>query len=393
MKKLEEIKKKTNIKQTRLEINKKKEAIMANDLDILKKHFLNNLRIGILLTANELRKFCQKRKLIVKEKLIRRIRRFWKFSAMFENPRSQPKYMSASILKYGTLMCDIGFIPAYKTNNQGYSAFLAVKEIVSGAIGALEIKNKTTKELFQAIANIIAKGPFKQVHTLVWDQESAITSSKFRDLLQNEYGVKVFFLKSRSKAYLAELAVAYIKKRIAMKVEASGNKRWIGNILQNIIRHYNEQNVPGTKFKRGSITRKNTELFLRAKLKTKNPTLTFNASTLKPSSLRSSEWRDKLFKFQVGDEVLVLKKAKIYGNNEIDDSYVKKKSKINDDPTYRPTNKSVSKKGVFKDKSTLKGSYSRKSFTIAERTLKSSNQWFWTAVYKLEEREGFFYEA
>lgn len=360
------------------------------DLEVVKRHFLSNLLIGIVLTTPELAKFCKSKKLNVPMKNLRRLRRFWKFTAMFETPRAKPKYMSASILKYGTLMCDIGFLPDYKSSNRGITAFLAVKEMVSGSIGAVEIKNKTTDELVKAISTILAKGPFKQVHTLVWDREAAITSAKFRELVRNKYGIKVFFLKARNKAYLAELAVAYIKKRIAMKVEASKNKQWIGGTLQNIVRHYNNLYYPGTKFKRGKITRGNAELFLRAKLKMKNPTLTFNAATLEPSNIRNSDWKDKMFKYNIGDEVLVLKKA-----NTLDPDNNEKPSKkqSNKDSTYNPRTIASKRRRRFQEKSSLTGAYSRKSYTVAERLLKSSNQWFWTAVYRLEGRSGFFYEA
>ena len=353
----------------------------------LKDYFLANLINGIVLSTSELEKYCKQRKWQVDPTKLKKIRRYWKFTAIFEPLLKKPKYMSASILKYGTAMLDIGFIPKYKSSNKNFTAFLVGKEIVSGAIAAVEIKTKSMQDIYEGIKTILSRGAFQQIHTLCWDREAAVRSQTFQKQLYTNFGVRVFYLTQRSKAYFAENAIKYIKKRIGMKIEASGDKKWIGSTLQNICQPYNNQKVPGTTFTRASITRKNTTKFLAQKFKLKSPTLLFNSAVLNDSSFTNKTWRRRIFKFEKGDKVLIAKRANAIDNFETSKISSKKK-RI--DPPYKQMSplKSGSKSFL---KTSLTGQYSKTVYTIDKRSLKSSNHFYWAIVYTLKEMPNTFW--
>jgi hypothetical protein len=348
------------------------------DWEKLKDHFIANLVNGIVLSTPELEKYCKKRKWSVETKKIARIRRYWKFTAIFEPIRQKPRYMSASILKFGTVMMDIGFLRQYKSRNNKYEAFLCGKELVSGAIRAVEIRTKSIRDVYDGVKKLLSLGNFKQAHTIVFDREAAVRSPKFQSLLYSQLGVRVFFLKNRSKSYYSEIAINYIKKRIAMKVEASGNTRWIGNTLQNIVDHYNDKLIPNTTFTPNSITRANSQTFLAQKFGVKNPSLLFNASSLKDINIRNKKWLRRIFKFAPGDKVLLAKKV-----NFTDKPLKKKLSSTKDLPFTQMTPSYVGSKRF--QKASLTGSYSKTVYTIDKRYLKSNNKFYWAVVYTLLE--------
>jgi len=356
------------------------------DFEKVKTHFLSNLETGVVLTFKQLKSFCKKQKLKVGDTPLRRIRRLWKFTGIFDTIKRKPRYMSASILKYGTLMLDIGFLTQYKSHNRNYIGFVAAKELVSGAIGAVPVRSKSLPEVYGAVKQLLMRGNFRFCHTLVFDQESAVKSPKFQKQLFDEMGVRTFFLKARSKAYLAELAVSYIKKRIGYKISYTGNKTWIGNVLESIIDNYNEQIVPGTRFKRRAISRKNSLDFLAQKFKIDNPSLLFNAATLHSSNISSSKWKNKIFKFDIGDKVLLSKKVNYH------DKQLRKKKTKQEDPAFSlMTPKYVASKQFLKP--SLDGSYTNRVYTIKNRYLKSNAAFFWSIVYELNEISGRWYQS
>ena len=350
----------------------------------LKAYFIDNLSNGILLSSNELLKYCKQRKWnLIDTSKIRRIRRYFKFVALFEPLRRKPKFCSVGILRYGLIFGDIGFINQFKNSNNGYGAFLALKEVVSGQINAVEVKTKSIKDVYEALQKLISSGPFSFCHSLVFDRERSIVSKKFQSRLYKEYGIRIFFLKNRSKSFMGEVAVKYVKQQISMKQQASGNNRWIGRVLANIVTHYNSQKVPGTSYVRGNITRKNTLKFLAQKFKMKNPSLLFNSATLSNSSFTNKRWRNRLFRFKKGDKVLIARKV----------NYLDKPVRLNrssstttnkDLPYTRAIPSKIISSRIF-EKATLKGNYSSIIYTIEKSFLKSNSKFFWSVVYTLKE--------
>jgi hypothetical protein len=352
----------------------------SSDLDVLKQVFLSRLGQGIVMTLKNLKDYARKRKLVVSSAQIQKIKRSWPYVAKFETMKRKPKYMSASILKFGTLMIDIGFIEDHKAYNKNISAFLVGKEIVSGCLGAVELRNKSSSAIYEGLQKMLNKKTFNQIHTIVMDREAAVKSEKFKRRLLSAYGISTHHIVSRNKAYLAENGIHYVKKQIGMKIAATGDRRWIGPVLQTIVENYNNQKIPNTTFRRDGVTRRNTLKFLSQKYKLKYPSLLFNSATILGSDFKSKKWKKNIFRFDIGDKVLLAKK--VYFKEEL-----KKKSRRNgeDSAAFKPyaRNKFLTSAQFLKP--SLTGGYSDRVYTIKSRYLKSNLNYFWAILYRLKE--------
>jgi hypothetical protein len=350
------------------------------DVNRVKQYFLAKLGQGIVMTKQNLKDYVRRHNLVVSSSQLKKIKRSWPYVAKFETMKRKPKYMSASILKFGTLMIDIGFIEEHKAYNKNISAFLVGKEMVSGCLGAVELKSKSSTDIFKALQKMLNNGTFNQIHTIVMDREAAVQSKAFKKRLFDAYGIAIHHIVSRNKAYYAELGIYYIKKQIGMRIAATGNKRWIGGVLEKIVENYNEQKVPNTTFTRNSITRQNTQKILAQKYKMKYPSLLFNSATLYGTDLKNKKWKKNIFRFNIGDKVLIAKK--VYLKDELKKRYQKKDD---DDGPYKPYARSKYLTNAQFLKPSLTGSYSDRVYTIKSRYLKSNLNFFWAILYRLEE--------
>jgi hypothetical protein len=351
----------------------------VSDLDVLKQLFLSRLSQGIVMTTKNLRDYVRKHKLTVSSSQIQKVRRSWPYVAKFEVMKRRPKYMSASILKFGTLMIDIGFIEDHKGYNNNISAFLVGKEIVSGCLGAVELRNKSSSAIYEGLQKMLNKKTFNQIHTIVMDREAAVKSEKFKRRLLDAYGISTHHIVSRNKAYFAENGISYVKKQIGMKIAATGDRRWIGPVLQTIVENYNSQKIPNTTFTRDGVTRQNTQKFLSQKYKLKYPSLLFNSATVFGSDFKNKKWKRNIFRFNIGDKVLLAKK--VYFKEEL-----KKRSQQNrEDAAFKPyaRNKYLTSAQFLKP--SLTGGYSNRVYTIKSRYLKSNLNYFWAILYRLKE--------
>ena len=284
-------------------------------------------------------------------------------------------------------MIDIGFIEEHKAYNKNISAFLVGKEMISGCLGAVELKSKSSADIFEALKKMLNSGTFNQIHTIVMDREAAVQSKAFKKRLFEAFGISIHHIVSRNKAYYAELGISYVKKQIGMKIAATGNKKWIGGVLEKIVENYNKQKIPNTTFTRNSITRQNTQKFLAQRYKMKYPLLMFNSATLFGTDLKNKKWKKNIFRFNIGDKVLIAKK--VYLKNELKKKHRHNNNNNNnhnkDDATYSPYARSKYLTSAQFLKPSLTGSYSDRVYTIKSRYLKSNLNFFWAILYRLEE--------
>jgi hypothetical protein len=229
---------------------------------------------------------------------------------------------------------------------------------------------------------MLNSGTFNQIHTIVMDREAAVQSKAFKRRLFEAYGISIHHIVSRNKAYYAELGISYVKKQIGMRIAATGNKRWIGGVLEKIVENYNKQKIPNTTFTRNGITRQNTQKFLSQKYKMKYPLLMFNSATLFGTDLKNKKWKKNIFRFNIGDKVLIAKK--VYLRDELKKKY-RQNNKDNDGAAYRPYARGKYLTSAQFLKPSLTGSYSDRVYTIKSRYLKSNLNFFWAILYRLEE--------
>jgi hypothetical protein len=76
----------------------------------VKDYFLKKAKLGIVLSAKELLKYCKKNGLKCNEPELKSLRREWKFLAIFNKPKKVSAYMGQALPRYGILQVDLGFI-------------------------------------------------------------------------------------------------------------------------------------------------------------------------------------------------------------------------------------------------------------------------------------------
>jgi hypothetical protein len=85
-----------------------------------------------------------------------------------------------------------------------------------------------------------------------------------------------------------------------------GKKRWV-DYVPALVKEYNTTKIEGTSYTRQSVQPANFDHFLTQYLKTDQPELAFNSSAAGP--FQSASWNRAIFKFRVGQKVLLSKKA------------------------------------------------------------------------------------
>jgi len=73
------------------------------------------------------------------------------------------------------------------------------------------------------------------------------------------------------------------------------------------VQEYNNQKVEGTPYRRQAITRENFLDFVSKLFKEENPEALFASSTIK--SFNNERWNKKIFKFNLGQKVLLARRA------------------------------------------------------------------------------------
>ena len=120
--------------------------------------------------------------------------------------------------------------------------------------------------------------------------------------------MRIAYLKSRSKAYLAERFIRFVKTRVAECMAISGKKQW-WQIMAGVQDHYNRAYFPNTKFRRDTINNDNFLDFLDEKWKSQDATVGFNTERMGTRLIRKLPSLHKMFKYRVGDRVIVSRKA------------------------------------------------------------------------------------
>ncbi len=131
-----------------------------------------------------------------------------------------------------------------------------------------------------------------------------------------------------------------------MAVEASRSegdpdyKNWVRH-LPNVVRNLNRKFVSGTSFRRNAVDDGNFDQLLK-EIYGEGFAAFRNSSSISDASIGSDAWRRKIFRFHRGQKV-------------------------------RVNRKSLGQKGTF-TKASVEGGYSRETFVVSERSLRSAGQ-------------------
>lgn len=199
--------------------------------------------------------------------------------------------------------------------------------------------------------------------------EASLGSAKFALKMKTRYNIPVFQEKSRNKAYMAESAIGHIKKRLYKEMDlkkkdkAPQPKNWI-DVLPRVVKQWNSEFVPNTRIRRSDMTEKKYYKVLSEKMGVSDIEDLFNSASM-PETQIPSDLRDKIFRFEVGQCVLLA-------------SYV--------DPDL-----------TSKERANLKGArdfrFSPKKRYVAERKLRSTHTLSYVPVYRLKGLPRYYYAS
>lgn len=335
-------------------------------LSVLERHFLEQLKRGIVPSREALKTFCAARGLSLPSRSkLRRLRYQWRVSAVFSRWQKPQAWMGASIWKPGVIQVDVAyFMKRHLVQNQQRKYFFCAVDCLSGKLGVVAMVTKNRSDWQRALLFLLTSGQMEISHVLS-DRDGAVTSKAFRKQLRDRYGIGWSFLYSRSHAFRSERMISYCKSKLAMALgfNEKGDFCWTRHV-ESVVSHYNSQLIDGTNIVRNSVNKQNYGSLLEQLRGSNDPWMLHNIST----SRNFSPWlKARLWKFREGQKVLLARQA-----------------------DYEAKGQQTKQGGSFFKRS-VEGSWAPKVRTITQLWLKDS-KFFVTPTYSLQGLNGKFYE-
>lgn len=245
--------------------------------------------------------------------LKRKIYRFLREGAVQRGPsfarRDRTKHYQGTVaFKPGVYFVDYGeFHKEWKGRNDGATGFLVAVENLTNRLFVLPTRGKDTKQWMESLSKFVET--VRQVSVVYSDRDS-VASQAFRQKVQEDYGLRWYFLKKGHKSFLAERYVGFVKTKLSQALESdqtlAEKKRWV-DLVEPLVSEYNRQLVPGTSFRRQAVNRDNHASFLSQLLGTPDYDLRISGRVLGP--FENERWNRSVFAFDLGDKVRVSRKA------------------------------------------------------------------------------------
>jgi len=179
-------------------------AVEDNDSSI-EKHFQRMAERGIILSANDLVRYCKSENIKCPPlKELRRFRRKWKSLLMFGKWNKQKThFMTSSIPKLGLIMVDLAYFkPRLSVFNKNCKYFLVGVDCLSQYLTCVPL-TKRTRAAWQIGIEIMMK-EYPTISHFITDRDTAVTSKKYQREIFEEYGIRWTHLPIRGKAMKAE---------------------------------------------------------------------------------------------------------------------------------------------------------------------------------------------
>lgn len=297
-------------------------------MDEVRRYFIREVKHGRMRTTRELREYAKKHKVKISSKELSSMRSSWTPTAIRRNVRQRPaSFQTFQIGKLGIVQTDFAYFHEnWKNWNRGNIGFAVFVCAMTGRLAVIPLKSRKTESFEESIEAACKGSLFPVVNVLESDRETAILSKNFQARMLEKHGVSFRFMSRFSKAFLAERYIRMVKRKLSTMLETkTGNierRQWL-EFLQPLVEHHNNQVVPGTTFVRNEVSDDNFHDFLDQKYSgSKDPqgydsTLTFNCRSVDQAAIGQSEWKKRLFKFQIGDRVLAsLKSLKVFDKTD-----------------------------------------------------------------------------
>jgi len=336
-------------------------------------------KTGVAYTAGQLRDQALRRKLPVPplDVLYKFVRESREGADSFAAGKKKPSHVqTVGVPRAGVYFIDYGeFDKKHAMQNKGCTGFLVAVENITNKLFLMATRGKDTDQWLEAIAKFLEAT--RNVKTVYSDRDSVAQSLRFRDRLAKKYNIRWHFLVKNHKSFLAERYIRFAKEQLGKALAAARppTYNWV-QFLQPIQEAHNDMKVPGTNMRRGAIDNSNFDELVAQIFKVRDPTLERYA-TFKAGPFKVEAWNRAIFKYRVGDKVVVLRSA------------AWKTSALNAAERGRATT-------AF-SKTSAEGSFTRQSFTVAGRQLRAVRSYQrMVPAYSLREfgeRHLHFYES
>lgn len=281
----------------------------------------------------------------------------------FARADQRPKhFQTIGVSKPGVYFIDYAdFHKSWAGSNKGATGFLLAVENLTNKVFVLPSQGKDTRQWLNSIAQFIELT--RDVQVIYSDRDSVAKSLNFRTEIKEKYGLNWHFLRKGNKSYLAERYIGFVKTKLSQALATRENKdkspykRWT-EFVPELCKEYNSQIVPGTKFKRGSITKDNFDVFVGQLFGEKDPELS-RYNSFKAGPFQNEKWNKACFKYQLGDKVRVARWSNWKDRTE---------------------------HGTGFKKVSVEGGFGNKIYTVAGRQLRANKAFDrFVAVYSLDE--------
>ena len=271
----------------------------------LSRTFERRLKLGVIMSNKELAALAQKKGIHISTNHLLAFKSGYPSLRRFQEIRTSRPAAFQTILRarYGTLMIDTFFMPEKRANSNYVGAMLAV-EIFTNQLAAVPLKRRTIEAYENAIQVLFSESIFRQISVILSDRERAMFSKLFAKNIRKKYNIKIVYMRTRSKAYLTERMIRYVKTRLSAAKAANNTSRWL-DFLKPVIDEYNKRRVLGTSFRRADVDANNLHQFLEEKYDIADYTSLVNISRVDGRSIENEGWLKSMFKYNVGDSLLV----------------------------------------------------------------------------------------
>lgn len=284
-------------------------------MEEIKQYFEKKLKkSNIVLTNSQLYAFARQNKKrlgIVTKNEIQQFLAGHPASAHFGRADKTTRFQTIGIPRSGMYHIDYGeFHKNWAGSNFGSTGFLVAVENFTNRLFVLPCRGKGTQQWLNAISKFVELT--RDVRVVYTDRDSVATSLNFRDKIMSKYGIEWYFLRKGNKSYLAERYVGFVKTKLSQALEqfekstSNKTKKWI-QFVDDLCREYNSEKIAGTSYVRQSVSRANFDHFIAQLLHTKEPELLFNSFIAGP--FKTKKWNSRIFKFDLGEKVLVARHA------------------------------------------------------------------------------------
>ena len=145
-----------------------------------------------------------------------------------------PRRKTISLFKDDLWQADLIDIQSFSKYNHGFKFILIVIDTYTKYVWVQALKNKSAKQVTQAMLNILKINQPKLLQT---DNGTEFYNKQFKDLMK-KYNIKHYSTYSSIKAAIVERVIRTIKNKIYKKFTATGSYNW-DNSISELIHNYN----------------------------------------------------------------------------------------------------------------------------------------------------------